>query len=89
MATSIIPKPSPYPVGGYDAIPSVTTTEDVRYVTFPTPFPYVPHVSISLYGSSYNRRVHIAAISQNGFSWKGALLSGTSSAAIEINWIAV
>lgn len=74
--------------GNYGFSSSVTTTEVTEYVTFPIPYSTTPTVVVSLYGSSYNRRIHVNAVSQYGFSVTAALLSGTSSATVGLSWIA-
>ena len=75
-------------LSGYGAITGVTTTEKDLYVAFPHTMPAGVKVVVCIYASSYNRRIHVKSISQNGFTVTGALLSGTSSAPIEFNWIA-
>lgn len=77
------------PQAGYGAIAVATTAETSIQITFPRPFSTAPRVVVSLYNSSYNRRLHIKNITSTGFTVVGALLTGSSSAAIEFEWIAV
>lgn len=77
------------PQAGYGAIADATATEKRVQITFPRAFSSAPRVVVSLYNSSYNRRLHVTSITATGFIVVGALLSGSSSAAIEFEWIAI
>jgi hypothetical protein len=77
------------PQAGYGAISSATTTEQSVTVTFPRAYTYAPRVVVSLYNASYNRRLHVSSITATGFTVTGALTSGTGTAAIEFEWVAV
>lgn len=80
---------SNFPQAGYGAIADATATEKSVQITFPRAFSSAPRVVVSLYNSSYNRRLHVTSITATGFIVVGALLSGSSSAAIEFEWIAI
>lgn len=75
-------------IAGYGAITEVTTTEKSQTITFAQPFPYAPKVVVCLFRNGYNRRLHVSNITATDFTVTGALLSGSSSAAIEFQWIA-
>lgn len=77
------------PQAGYGAIADATATEKSVQITFPRAFSSAPRVVVSLYNSSYNRRLHVTSITATRFIVVGALLSGSSSAAIEFEWIAI
>lgn len=91
MATSTIKDPlySRFPQAGYGALTGVTTTEKSVDVKFPRAFPFAPYVVVSLYNASYNRRVHVSNITTTGFKATGALTSGSGTASIEFEWVAV
>lgn len=73
---------------GYASITDVTTTEKTVTVNFATNFTYAPHVLVTLYQNSFNRRVHVKNITTSGFDLVGALESTTGTAAIEVQWAA-
>ena len=88
MATSKIKNSEKVIYSGSFEIPNVTTTETDLYIAFPNPYISVPTVVISFTSGSYNRRIHIKAISAYGFTVTGALLtSGTAS--VYGAWISV
>lgn len=64
------------------------TTEASVYVAFNNQFETVPTVVLTL-TASYNRRLHVAAVSTYGFTATGTQLTGTGTAAIPFYWVAV
>lgn len=75
---------------GTGTVTSVTTSTKTQTVTFDEPFANVPTVVVCL-GSegSYNRRINVGTVTVNDFVVECALLSGSTSATIRFNWIAV
>lgn len=87
--TSIIKRPTgKFIQSGSVTISNVGTSAKEVTVTFDTPFSAVPNVVISL-RASYNRRIGADNITATGFTASGALLSGSGTATIWADWIAV
>lgn len=68
-------------------ISSVGTTEKSLHVDFPRPYPAgaTPTVLLTL-TASYNRRIHVANVTNTGFDAVAALSSGTAT--VWFNWLA-
>ena len=87
--TSTIKRPTgKFIQSGSLTISNVGTSDKTVTVTFDTPFSNVPDVVISL-RQSYNRRIGADNITATGFTASGALLTGSSTATIWADWIAV
>lgn len=87
--TSTIKRPTgKFIQSGSVTISNVSTSGKDVSITFDTPFSETPSVVISM-RQSYNRRIGADNITATGFTASGALLSGSTTATIWADWIAV
>lgn len=74
---------------GSVTVTGVSTTDKSTSVTFPKTYKSAPKVVASLNTASYNRRVHVTNVTTTGFDVVVALNSGSGTASVWVNWIAV
>lgn len=74
---------------GSVTITNVSTTEKSTNVTFSKTYSSAPKVVASLNTASYNRRIHVTNVTTTGFTIVTALNSGSSTASVWVDWIAV
>lgn len=74
---------------GSVTVTGVGTSEVEHTVTFPSAYSSAPRVVVALTAASANRRIHAKNITATGFTLCAALLSGSSTASVWAQWVAV
>lgn len=89
MATSTIKRPTgKFIQSGSITFTNVSTSVSTKQIAFDIPFNSVPNVVVYM-TTNYNRNVDVTNITTTGFTANASLNSGTGSASVWAQWVAV